>query len=68
MILKLGMQNRELRLFKADIDDDQWFTLTYFMAWLKLVARTFEWETQLQSNSMGENLQQMSKLTKDLYF
>ena len=65
--LKIGMQHGGLNLYKADINDDLWLTLNYLMAWSKLVAFTFEWETLLQSNSMGDNLQHRSKLTKYLY-
>ena len=71
----LLLQNREfcdletwhaalgLKFYKDGINDEPWLTLTYFTAWSKLVACKFEWETLLQSSSMGENLQQMSMLT-----
>ena len=32
MILKLGMQHLELKLYKVDINDDPGLTLTYVMA------------------------------------
>ena len=42
--LKIGMQHWGLKFYKPGIDDDVWLTLTYFMAWLKLVTCEFEWE------------------------
>ena len=61
MILKLGMQHPELKLYKVNINDDPGLTLTYFTARLIWVAYRFE-----QSHLMGENLQQMTKLTEKL--
>ena len=50
--LKIVMHHRGLNLYKAGINDDLWLTLTYFNAWSKLVACTFEWIILLQNNYM----------------
>ena len=50
------------------INDDPGLTLTYFTARSYLVAYEFESGKLLQSHLMLENLQQMTKLTKDLCF
>ena len=42
--LKIDMHHWELKFYIAGINDDLWLTLTYFMAWLKLVTCEFEWE------------------------
>ena len=55
IILKLGMQRRELELYKFNINYDLGLTLTYFMARSNLVAYTFKWENMLQSRLMGEH-------------
>ena len=43
MILKLGMQQFGLKLYKVYITDDSGLTLNYFMARSNLVAFAFEW-------------------------
>ena len=53
MILKLGMQHRELKFYKVYINDDPGLTLTYFMARSNWVVYTFEWGKLLQSHLMG---------------
>ena len=48
--LKIGMHHWGLKFYKAGINDELWLTLTYFMAWLKLVTCEFEWKKMKQSN------------------
>ena len=56
MILKLGMQYRELKLYKVYINDDNpVLTLTYFTARSNWVAYSFEWGKLLQSHLMGKS-------------
>ena len=43
MILKLGMQHRELEVAKVFINDDPGLTLTYFTARSNLAAYVFDW-------------------------
>ena len=54
MILKLGMQHGELKLYKVYINDDPVLTLTYFTARSNWVAYSFEWGKLLQSHLMGK--------------
>ena len=44
MILKLGMEHWELKLYKVYINDDPGLTLTYFTARSNLVPYAFVWE------------------------
>ena len=67
MILKLGMQHRGLKRYKVYINGDHELTLTYFTARSNLVACAFEWENYYKVIN-GKNLQQISKLTEDIYF
>ena len=64
MMLKLGMYNWGLKLYKICINDDPGVTLTYFMASSNWVTCTFEWGKLLQSHLMEENLQQRIILTE----
>ena len=59
--LKIGMQNWVLEFYKSGINDDLWLTVTYFF-WhghSKTPVHLNE-KTLLQSNSMGENLPDIS--------
>ena len=64
MILKVGMYNRRLKLYKVHINDDPGLTLTYFTARLNWVACTFELGKLLHSHLMEEILQQRTTLTE----
>ena len=44
MILKLGMQYRELKFYKVYINNNPGLTLTYFTARSNLVTWVFLWE------------------------
>ena len=67
MILILGIQHRELKLYKVYIKSDPGLTLTYFTARSNLVACTFECEN-LTKELIGKILQRTTKFTGDLYF
>ena len=54
MILKFGMQQRGLKLYKVYINNDPGLTLTFFTARSNLVICTFEWGKQLQSFNGGK--------------
>ena len=50
MILKLGMQYRELKFYKVYINDNPWLTLTYFTARANLVTWAFLLEKVITVN------------------
>ena len=52
MILKLGMQHLDIKLYKVDISDDPGLTLTYFTARSNSVANTYECGKLSQSHLM----------------
>ena len=54
MILKLGMQQQVLKLYKVYINDDPGLTLIYFTARSNWVAYKFEWGKLLQSHLWGK--------------
>ena len=54
MILKLGLQQQGLKLYKVYINDDPGLTLTYFTTRSNWVAYTFVSENLLQSHLMGK--------------
>ena len=54
MILKLGMQHQEFKLYKAYINDDPGLTMPYFTSRSNWVAYTLEWGKLLQSHLMGK--------------
>ena len=64
MILKLGMFNWGLKLYKVNMNDDPGLTLTYFTARSNWVTGTFEMGKLLQSHLMHKNLQQRTILTE----
>ena len=63
MILKLGMYNWGLKLYKVYINDDPGL-LDLFYGKVKWVTCTFEWGKLLQSHLMEEILQQRTILTE----
>ena len=66
MILKLGMQQWGLKLYKVYRNDDPGLTLICFMA-RSMVAYVFEWG-KLTKSFNGENLKQMTQLTEDCVY
>ena len=54
MILKLGMQHQELKLYKAYINDDPGLIMPYFTSRSNWVAYTLEWGKLLQSHLIGK--------------
>ena len=54
MILKLGMQHQELKLYKVFINIDTGLIMTYFTAMSNWVAYRFEWGKLLQSYLVGK--------------
>ena len=64
MILKLGMMDQTMELYKVYINHDPEMTLTFFTARSTLVAYAFEWEKIGKCHLMAENLLGMSKWTK----
>ena len=54
MILRLGMQYQELKLYKAYINDDPGLTLPYFTSRSNWLGYTLEWGKLLQSHLMGK--------------
>ena len=64
MILKLGMKQRGLKLYKFYINNDPGLTLTYLTARSNWVICSFEWGKLLQSHLMEEILQQTTILTE----
>ena len=55
MILKLGMQHPELKLYKVCINDHPGLTLTYLMARSNWVAYTFEFGKTVTKLFNGED-------------
>ena len=68
MILKLGMKYRGLKHYKIYIKSDPGLTLTYFTTRSKLVTCAFGWGKNCYKVIKREKMQQMTKLTEDLYF
>ena len=63
MILKLGMQHRELKPYKVYINDDPGLALPIYTATSNWVAYTFEWKKKTVTESFNEeNLQQRTKI------
>ena len=54
----------ETQVLQSYINDYPGLTLTFFMARPNKVTFTFEWGKLSQSNLMGENLQQRTKLSE----
>ena len=52
------------KLYKANINDDPWLTLTNFTARSNWVTCIFEWGKLLNSHFLGEILQQRTILTE----
>ena len=48
--LAIGMLHQGLKLYKVNINDDPWLTLTYFTTRSNLVAYMFEWGKLLRSH------------------
>ena len=67
MILKLGIRHWRVALYKAEINDDPWLTLTYFMTMSNLVFYSFEWGKTVVKSLNSIKLQTMTELTDDLY-
>ena len=57
LLLKLGMQQQGLKLYKVYINNDPGLTLIYFTARSNWVAYTFEWGKTVTKSINGENLQ-----------
>ena len=54
MILKLGMKQQAMELYKVYINHDPGMTLTYFTARPTWVTNAFEWEKIVKWNYMWE--------------
>ena len=65
MILKLGMKQQAMELYKVYINCDPWMTLTYFTARSTYVAHAFEWGKLLKCHLKGKTC---SKLANGLKF
>ena len=66
MILKLGMEHRRLKLYKACINGDPGLTLTYFTARSNRIVYTLMGKTVTKSFH-GVNLQQRTILTEKYF-
>ena len=67
-MLKLGMGNCRLKLYKVYINDDPGFTMTYFTARSILVSYMYLNGKTITKSIIGEkNFHQMTKLTEDLF-
>ena len=60
------MAHERLKVYKVYITDDPGLTLTFFTERSNLVPCEFIWGYLLKSKLMGNNLQQLTKLTQHL--